>query len=65
MGSIMRGQHVCPRTAPQIASARPEMTATIMVETGLGEGLLSELVDAPDQRGRRDALRGPIFATRA
>lgn len=48
----------------QIASARPEMTAAIMAETGLDEGILRELVHSFYAKVRRDAVLGPIFAAR-
>lgn len=49
---------------PRIASARPEMTAAIMAETGLDEGILRDLVHAFYDKVRRDAILGPIFAAR-
>ena len=49
---------------PQIASARPEMTAAIMAETGLDEGVLRTLVERFYGKVRRDAVLGPIFETR-
>ena len=48
----------------QIASARPEMTAAIMAETGLDEGILRDLVHSFYAKVRRDAVLGPIFAAR-
>ena len=48
----------------QIASARPEMTATIMAETGLDEGILRDLVRSFYDKVRRDEVLGPIFAAR-
>jgi len=48
----------------QIASARPEMTAAIMAETGLDEGTLRDLVHSFYAKVRRDAVLGPIFAAR-
>ncbi|MET4702249.1 hemoglobin [Constrictibacter sp. MBR-5] len=48
----------------QIASARPEMTAAIMAETGLDEGFLRDLVHLFYDKVRRDAVLGPVFATR-
>jgi len=50
--------------AAQIASARPEMTAAIMAETGLDEGILRDLVHSFYAKVRRDAVLGPIFAAR-
>ena len=49
---------------PQIASARPEMTAAIIAETGLDEDVLRELVHSFCDKVRRDAVLGPIFAAR-
>ena len=48
----------------QIASARPEMTAAIMAETGLDELVLRDLVHSFYGKIRRDAVLGPIFAAR-
>jgi hemoglobin len=48
----------------QIASARPEMTAAIVTETGLDEGILRDLVHSFYDKVRRDAVLGPIFAAR-
>ncbi|MEQ9176451.1 MAG: group III truncated hemoglobin [Alphaproteobacteria bacterium] len=50
--------------APDIVSARPEMTAEIMAKTGLDERKLSALVHRFYDRVRRDAVLGPIFAER-
>lgn len=52
------------RSGPGIASARPEMTAALMSETGLDEGVLRTLVERFYDRVRRDAVLGPIFAHR-
>ncbi len=49
---------------PRNASARPEMTAAIMAETGLDEGVLRDLVHAFYDKVRRDAILDPIFAAR-
>lgn len=49
---------------PQIASARPEMTAAIMAETGLDEQVLRSLVERFYDKVRRDADLGPIFEAR-
>ncbi len=46
------------------ASARPEMTAAIMAETGLDEAVLRRLVHGFYARIRADAVLGPIFADR-
>ena len=48
----------------QIASARPEMTAAIMAETGLDEDVLRDLVHSFYAKVRGDAVLGPIFAAR-
>lgn len=49
---------------PHIASARPEMTASIMAETGLDERVLRALVERFYDKVRRDAVLGPIFKAR-
>ena len=49
---------------PDIVSARPQMTAEIMANTGLDERKLSDLVHRFYGRVRRDAVLGPIFAER-
>ena len=53
-----------PEPSPQIASARPEVTASIMAETGLDEGTLHELVHGFYGKVRRDPVLGPIFDAR-
>ena len=53
-----------PETSPQIASARPKLTAAIMTETSLDEDILRELIHSFYEKVRRDAVLGPIFATR-
>ena len=50
--------------APQIASARPGMTAAISAETGLDEAVLTALVHRFYDKVRADPLLGPIFAAR-
>ena len=50
--------------SPQIASARPRLTAAIMTETSLDEDILRELIHSFYEKVRRDAVLGPIFATR-
>lgn len=50
--------------SPQIASARPGVTANIMAETGLDEGTLHDLVHRFYGKVRRDPVLGPIFAAR-
>jgi hemoglobin len=47
-----------------IASARPDLTAAIMAETGLDEDVLRVLVHAFYARVREDVILGPIFAAR-
>ncbi|MCB1521182.1 MAG: group III truncated hemoglobin [Hyphomicrobiaceae bacterium] len=53
-----------PEPSPQIASARPEMTAAIMAETGLDEAALRDLVHGFYGKVRRDPVLGPNFAAR-
>lgn len=48
--------------SPQIASARPQMTAAIAAETGLDEDVLRNLVHGFYGRVRCDSLLGPVFA---
>lgn len=45
----------------QIVSARPQMTADLMVRTGLDEEILKCLVHGFYDRVRDDAMLGPIF----
>ena len=45
-------------------SARPEMTAALMAETGLNADVLRDLVRRFYCRVRADAVLGPIFAAR-
>lgn len=54
------------RTASQLArtSARPEMTARLMAETGLDEETLRSLVHRFYDRVRADEVLGPIFEAR-
>ena len=49
---------------PAQGSARPQLTATIMRETGLDEDILRDLVHRFYGKVRRDPVLGPIFATR-
>ena len=49
---------------PPMASARPEITAALMAETGLDEDILRKLVHRFYDRVRADAVLGPIFADR-
>ncbi len=53
-----------PGESMRIASARPEMTAAIMAETGLDERVLRTLVHAFYDRVRADPLLSPVFAAR-
>lgn len=55
---------IAPVAPPQIATTRPELTAAIMAETGLDEGVLRDLVHSFYEKVRRDAVLGPIFASR-
>jgi hemoglobin len=51
-------------SAPRDASARPEMTAALMADTGLDEQILRTLVHRFYQKVRGDGVLGPIFAER-
>ena len=51
------------RSTPN-TSARPEITAAIMAETGLDEDILRNLVHTFYDKIRRDVTLGPIFAAR-
>lgn len=53
-----------PSADPQIISARPQMTAEIMAQTGLDEEKLTRLVHRFYDKVRADAVLGPIFAAR-
>ena len=59
-GNRMTTQH----QIPPVVSVRPEITAAIMAETGLDEGLLRVLVHRFYDRIRADVVLGPIFAAR-
>lgn len=48
----------------RITSARPEVTARLMAETGLDEETLRALVHSFYDRVRADAMLGPVFAAR-
>lgn len=48
----------------QISSVRPEMTVTVMAQTGLDEDTLRELIYQFYGKVRADPLLGPIFAAR-
>ena len=50
--------------APRVASARPEITAAMMAETGLSEEILRTLVHRFYAKVRRDPILGPIFSAR-
>ena len=51
-------------TEATITSARPELTAALMEETGLSEDVLNALVRRFYDKVRRDPMLGPIFAAR-
>ena len=48
----------------RILSARPQITADLMAETGLDETILTRLVHRFYDRVRGDPLLGPVFAAR-
>jgi hemoglobin len=50
--------------APRVVSARPELTAALMQQTGLDEELLVALVHGFYAKVRSDAVLGPIFEER-
>ena len=49
---------------PRIVSARPQITAALMAETGLDEAILHDLVHGFYDKVRADGLLGPIFDAR-
>ena len=49
---------------PSIPSARPAVTAALMQETGLDEGILRNLGHRFYDRVRADEVLGPVFAAR-
>jgi hemoglobin len=51
-------------SASPIPSARPEITAALMAQTGLDEAILHRLVHRFYDRVRADAVLGPVFETR-
>ena len=53
-----------PSADPETFSVRPKLTADIMVQTGLDEEKLTELVHRFYDKVRADAVLGPIFAAR-
>ena len=53
-----------PETTLQTASARPDMTASVMAKTGLDEHTLHDLVHGFYEKVRIDPVLGPIFAER-
>ena len=55
---------VTPETTLQTASARPDMTASVMSKTGLDEHALHDLVHAFYVKIRNDPMLSPIFAER-
>jgi len=50
--------------APHVSSARPEMTAALMAQTGLDEAMLGDLVHRFYGKVRVDPVLGPIFEAR-
>lgn len=64
----MTPRHAPPLPEPGptsgIASARPQLTAAIVAETGLTDEVLRELVHAFYAKIRSDPVLGPIFAAR-
>ncbi|WP_417806353.1 group III truncated hemoglobin [Thioclava sp.] len=48
----------------RIASARPELTRTIIARTGIDLAVLTDLVHRFYEKVRADAVLGPIFASR-
>jgi hemoglobin len=52
------------QASPQIVSARPDVTATLMARTGLDEETLRRLVHRFYAKVRADDLLGPIFEAR-
>ncbi len=48
----------------QVVSARPDMTAALMEQTGLDEAVLTNLVHRFYEKVRADPTLGPIFAMR-
>ena len=53
-----------PEPPPTITSARPEITAALMAETGLDEAILRDLVHRFYEKVRGDAVLGPVFEAR-
>ncbi len=53
-----------PTDTPRIASARPEMTRSLMAQTGLDDAMLVRLVHRFYDRVRDDPVLGPVFAER-
>lgn len=49
---------------PQISSARPDVTRTIMAKTGLNEDVLTQLVHGFYDKIRKDPVLSPIFTSR-
>lgn len=47
-----------------MASARPEITAALMAETGLDEAVLRNLLHRFHDKVHQDAVLGPVFADR-
>jgi hemoglobin len=63
---MLKGKRTADMDTPQtrISSARPEVTAALMAETGLDEAVLHRLVHRFYGKVRADAQLGPIFAAR-
>jgi hemoglobin len=53
-----------PELSAHITSARPEMTAAIMAETGLDEDIRRDLIHSFYDKVRREVVLEPIFAAR-
>jgi hemoglobin len=53
-----------PDKPAAISSARPEITAALMAQTGLDDSILRQLVHRFYDRVRADAVLGPVFASR-
>jgi len=53
-----------PAQPQEITSARPEVTAALMAETGLDEDVLRQLVHRFYAKVRHDQMLGPIFAAK-
>lgn len=58
------GQVLAKTDSLRVTSARPEMTAALMAETGLDEARLAALVHGFYAKVQADPLLGPVFAAR-